>query len=672
MPHIIPTIHPAALLHGGKPISDVILMDLAKANRVSMEGPNQVEYYVVAHPANPVGVEESVRIALQWMERWKQLKCPIAFDVETSSLDFFNCKLYSIALSGEDGCNTGVGFTLYNLRTLPWDAETALVYKLKELLTDPDIPNLFHNAPYDYAVLHHKNFVINGRIEDTQAYAHIVQPDIPKDLGWIGHTYLDVEPWKLNHRGEKQAFTQDVIELLIYNIKDAINTMKLRSPLLDEIEQRGMGGDLLTYQSAFAELASSMEIVGMPVNLAKRKAMGEVMAKEIKELEYRMRQWLNWPDFNPMSTNHVIEALYNRKYVGLVPTAFTKKEQKPSTSYKDIIDFMDHEFVSDFIKYKEMRTAYATQYKDPMPGEKGGSYFRALMPDGRIHSKINPTGQKGSRFSTSPNIQNQRKQDRAFFEAPEGKVIIGADKDQLELRIAACLAGVTELVAEMARPDGDPHTLAARNIYGAEFDLKPEKMRKKLRDAVKTTVYASLYRAGVKTVHKSIRTKKFLSADLRKSLTLAAVTHIYHSYFGKFVELPAWHDANYNLACSQGYIEIPPFGRRRFFPVQPPPMTEVGNWPIQTIGSDVVGMQMVHIQRELEANRSRWPDANIILHGHDAVYIECWARHAEEIIAKVVDPLFGHYYLEGPAGVVDLSSEAGIGSNLLNCQCPDM
>lgn len=668
MAYLVPTVHPAALLRGGHPIADVIRMDLAKALRLTQEPPKQEENIVIVHPANPLGLAEAVRLGVAWIDRWIALGCAVAVDVETSSLNYFNCKLYSIALAGDDGCNTTVAFTLMDLKTLPWDAELTMIAALRRLLAARNVAKVFHNKPYDYAVLTRKGFTILGETEDTQGYAHLKQPDIPKDLGFTGHTYLDVEPWKLNHEGRKQVHTHDVIELLVYNGKDALNTIKLRRPLLDALEAQGLSAELVSYQNAFARLAARMELVGLPVNLERRRAMGAELLTRLEELKQRLRDYLRWPDFNPMNKNHAVAALYDRKYVGLMPTAWTPKTKQPSTKYEHIIDHMEHPFVKGFIEYVESHHVYATQYREE-PQKKGdpgaGAYTRAMQEDGRLHPKWNPTGQKGSRFSSEPNVQNQRVRDRMFFEAPPGRVFIGADKDQLELRLAAVLAGVREIIEEVFRPDGDPHRLAAKNIYGDAFFTKSKDEQKRLRDAVKTTVYASLYRAGVKTVHKSIRKKKFLDPAMRAALTLEVVGHIYHSYFGKYVEIPVWHDKNYAVAQRQGYLEIPPLGRRRYFPVQPPPFTEVANWPIQTCGSDIVGMQMVLIQDELD--RRFHGDASIILHGHDALYIECSTMHAESV-KRVVDSIFGHYVLDGPAGPIDLTAKAKIGPNLYACK----
>lgn len=662
--HIIPTIHPAAILRGGKPIADPVMEDLMKAQRISIEGYNHPENLVVCLPDSPGGIEFTVRTALAWMDRWLQLKCPVAVDVETSSLDFFNCKLYSIALSGEDGYNTAVAFTLADYHTLPWDAELALTQKLDLILADPAISTVYHNAPYDYAVLYNKGYTINGPIEDTQAYHHLVQPDLPHTLDWVGHTYLDCEPWKLNHDGSKMAFTQDVTELLYYNAKDALNTMKLRGRLYQEVRDRGMSNELISYQMAFARLASRMEIVGIPINQELRKKMGEEELQRLEGLKVYLRDWLDWPDFNPMSKDHVVSALYSKKYVGLTPEYFTEKTGQPSTKAEHIIDHMGHPFVKKLVTYIERHHAWSTQYKDPKPGEpakKGGAYYRAIREDGRLHPTWNPTGQKGSRWSSKPNAQNQPKADRAFFEAPPSRVIIGSDKDSLELRIVACFSGVRELIEEMNKPDGDPHTLAAINIYGDAFLGKPPKERKLLRNAVKNVVYASLYRAGVNTVYRTIRGKKFLPPSLRAALTREEVSRIYHGYFGKYKEIPEWHDANLEFAEKNHYISIPPFGRRRYFPTEIP-FTEIANWCGQTPGSDYVGKEMVEIQDELDR---RFKDANIIVHGHDALYIECYEKNAEAV-RDLVDQMFGHTLIEGPAGNVELTAKANIGTNLAN------
>jgi len=985
--YVIPTLHPAGLMRTGRPLTDVIRYDIAKAIKTSLWGHAQEEKLCVVLPSNPSGMAEAVHAAAGWMQRWKSLRCPVAVDVETSSISFWSCKLYSIALCGEDGNNCGVSWTLGDFITLPSDAQWYLDYHLRSILGDPAIPKTYHNAPFDKSVLTRKGFEIAGQTWDTQGLHHLVQPDIYHDLGWVGHTYLDVEPWKLNHEGKKMAFSRDVTELLVYNAKDAINTAKLRQPLLDEIYSKSMSSTLVSWQMAFSDLACRMELAGVPINQPLRRQIGQNLLSEIQGHLQSMRTMLNWPDFNPNKPTHAREAIYGRKYCGISPTQYTEKNNDPSTSYHAFIDHLEHPFILHFTKYIEKRSIYSTQYLDPggttFKGEisdRGGAYAQAIYPDGRLHCKWNcydgetevltsrgfvpfpyavahieelefaqynpgtelicftaasnpvaglsdelldieseqvslgvtadhrlllrerpgrkrrvsvvsagdleynrrwvhagrhefkskcewsedearllvavqadgswssggwrfnfnkqsklrrlksildslslryserdlgprsppgytcrysvrinscnlarkifeaisekrlwgpwllrlslaaveaivaelghwdgsiecerirynttvesnamwvqvlacltgkrahvrphewqggsgwrvnisrrifsavkpdvtphkrsgthavycvsvptsfiivrrrgkivicgnSTGQKGSRFSSEPNLQNVPQypvSHRVYMEAPPGRIIVGADKDQLELRLIAVRAGVEELLTEMRKPDGDPHTLAAINAHGAKFLTMPLEMRRLVRNMIKNVVYASIYMAGVRTVWHTIRERKQLPAEMRAACTLAEVSKICRSYFGRYTQIPEWHQNNYSRVEQCGYLEIPPLGRRRYFPVQPAPFKEIANWPIQTVGSDIVGMEMVQIDYEL---RRRFKDAFVILHGHDAVYTECYERDAEAV-AQLIDSIFGKTYIDGPAGPVYLTSRAKIAKNL--------
>lgn len=676
MPYVIPTIHPSYVLRQGRAVTDVIAQDLSKAWRVSQEGPDLEETIIHVVPGNPAGLELAFTRALQWMKHWATRGAVLGVDVETSSLDYFNCRLYSIAL-GDPDSSVAVSFTLKDLHTLPPEYEVALDVALREVLGSPMVTKVYHNSPFDKAVLHSKGYQINGQTLDTQGFAHLIQPDAPKDLGWIGHTYLDVVPWKLAHDSGKMANTNDVVELLVYNAKDALYTAKLVDPMMRTMANRGLPSQLVSWQMAFADLATDMEVYGVPINHEKRRAMGSEKRESMALLHGRMAEFLGWPDFNPMSDAHKREALFGAKYahppwnLGITPTKLTKKTQAPSTSYKAIIDFLEHPFVKDLADYIETRATYATQYRDgTLPSlsltkkgiENPGAYQRAMFQDGRLHAKWNPTGQVGTRFSSSPNIQNQRVSDRAWVEAADGRVVIGADKDQLELRILSCLAGVEELLTEMAREGGDPHILAASHVYGDEFTRASPKRKKTLRTITKNVVYCSIYMGGIETVWRTIRERKQLPSAIRAVMTMGAVRKVHTGFFGRYVEIPRYHENNMRRIKQCGYLEIPPLGRRRYYPVQPPPLTEVANWPTQTTGSDIVAMEMVLIQDELKKRFKG--DASCIVHGHDAVYVECAERHAEEAL-KIVNKIFGSTPLQGPKGQVDLTANGSIGKNLM-------
>lgn len=923
MAYLISTVHPAAVLRGTRPIGDVIAADLGKAWRVANEGPQLEENIVHVIPGNPAGIERALDVAIQWMQHWRGRGARLGVDVETSALDYFNCKLYSIALA-EAETHTAVAFTLSSLHTLPPSYELALERELKLTLADEGISKVFHNAPFDMAVLYRRGYNVKGRMWDTQGLHHLVQPDIPHDLGWVGHTYLDVEPWKLDHESGKMANTKDPVKLLIYNARDALYTAMLVEPLLSHIEARGMHANLAAWQASYASLAADMENFGIWVNQEKRKEIATQLRETMAAKRHWLREWLSWPDFNPMADHHRREVLFGKKYagppwnLGLKPSQYTEKRGEPSTSYRSIIDYLEHPFVRALTDYVDTRMAYAAQYKDGTEKdedgkqEKPGSYQQAMQDDGRLHARWKPNTLNSVRFGSEPNClsadteiltiigwvpfpeaarkrlpaiqyfpdtmdasiamdtaytsragmsrgislkssqldllmtedhrclieqevtrsgqqlwkpivfpanalfevrrrhkaipcranaytggaqeklphhliavlcacqadgwrrkygngsawafyfskrrkidrlkaaltacgptadwyavplgrkslkrkketaiyikdcqlktwlddklssnkelgpwildldtetlrrlvhessqwdgshkkateysttvstnadwiqiaglvsgartgmvhgwygtrskkrcytvrsgpktnriglpgvsvtdvafdnpqdfycatvpsgfifvrrngkpcitgncQNQRKRDRAFFQAPDGKVLIGSDKDQLELRIVACRAGERELLEEMARPGGDPHRLAASKIYGEAFFQKSPEEQAVLRSITKNVVYAALYLAGVVTVWRTIRNRKPLDAALRAAMTLPVVRHVHSSYFMHYSGITRYNEWLINQATINGVTEIPPFGRRRYWPIKPVPATEVANW----------------------------------------------------------------------------------------------
>lgn len=725
MSWLLPSIHPAAVLHGGRPITDVIAADLAKAIRISERGRPQLEEHInYVIPGNPIGIEKAYENGLKWLEYWNEHASLISVDVETSSLEYFNCRMYSIALAEADS-GVAVAFTGPDFHTLPPHMERGLLAGAAKILANPKITKVYHNSPFDRAVISRKQFKIAGPTMDTVGLAHIIQPDAPKDLGWVGHTYLECEPWKLDHESGKMANTKDPVSLLIYNGRDALYTAYCVEPMVNTIFHRGMSADVIAWQMAFAELSTAMEIRGCPINLPLRRLIGKKLLEELGLTKRKLRQILRWDDFNPMSQDHRIELLYGRKYgsapwnLGLIPTRFTKKTQAPSTSYKAIIDHMENPVVALLVKYIEGRHTFGTLYREGQPDEeddlavaevegagdddadeeelpdrsagvenffkqvvaagiegikrkrakvkdkmKPGAFQRAMCEDGRLHCKVNPTGQTGSRSSTSPNNQNLKEDHRIWMEVKDGRAIIYADKDQLELRLVSVRAGIEALLKVMRDPNGDPHMMSARSVYGEEFDRRPKKDQKNIRKVTKNVMYAGTYLAGWETVWRTCRENKRIDPELRAMMTKELVRFTHAQLFRKLYRgIGRFHERELQKVCQLGYMEIPPIGWRRYAPIVPPDATEFANWSIQPVGSHIVKMEMCRVEWELQERFHG--SAGVFLDGHDSLAVECDLKDAEAV-QEIVQRHFGCTRMDGPAGPVDLTATADIGTNLLS------
>ena len=970
MAYMVPCVHPAYILHDGKPIVDYIRLDLAKALRLGMGGePQHKEQFCICLPSVPGGHQLAIYNAIQWIRSWRAKRVITAVDVEASSLEFWNLKLYSLALSGLDGHNVGIAYTTGDLYTLPSGDYNALDQEVRGLLADPMVPKAYQNCPYDQGVLMRKGYTLQGYVIDTLGLSHAMQPDVPHDLGTLGHAFLDVDPWKLSHDGRKKAFETNVPELLLYNAKDAIRTACLVDPLVREILSRGMNYDFINAQMSYSEIAVEMEMAGIPVNKEKRLVMGRALLVEVNGLLHDMREMLGQPDFNPNSPTHKIDALFKHyalKPVNKTPTGL------PGTGREDLLDYLEHPFVAKFVKHAELSKAYASWYgtKGVDGCKKDGSFTRNIFDDNCLHSKWSAYGQTAPRMTSSPNCldaetevltsngwvfmpeavehwtellfaqynpsreeaaftkatgaiktkprrmlelesqqasvcgtrdhrmllreynptqhestwqvlsledlprhlrfvhaaefkfgkehvgdtlmrlvvacqangswsreeitfdfkherkyvrlralldavgaeyshrsrpevpkhkyqirifkspitrtilgyighelewgswllditkadaetfldeipcwdgsikgrrafyysikktntswvqivstllgrrateldagtcyrvsisdvkafssartqptqltykknsycisvptgfiitrrhgkviiigncQNITLAHREFFEAPDGWAFVGADKDQLELRVSACEAGEEELLEEMRKPNGDPHTMAAIRIFGDDFLNQSKKDQKLMRDGLKNTTYCGLYEGSLKTVHTTIRKNKYISAELRGALTMEFVSKMHKGYFGRYTKIFEENKRVYEHACKHGYTEVEPYGRRRCWQLQPPNYNEVVNWRVQCRGVEHVNICVQRMRERFRHQGLR--TAKIIQHGHDSVATMCQEKDAE-LVKRITNEEFGNDVIYGPAGPVNLSAKATIGKTL--------
>lgn len=740
---IIPTQHLASLFHqaqsskrgldtkGIQPITGTIAQDYAKALRISQRGIQHEEHLICVLPRGPVDSEQMFNLAVQWLQFMLLVKLPVAVDVESTSLDYAKCRLHSISLAIGAPHDVAVAFPLIDLRLLPEAWEHTLVKLTSQILVDPEITKVAHNAPYDAAVLQRKGMPIRGPLRDTLGLHHLVQPDIPHDLGWIGHTYLEVGAWKMEYRTNEGYGVQvkDPWKLLIYNAKDALYTIQLVPELTAHIHQRGMSDELIYWQSCYAELAADMEKWGLPVNMAKRRAVAVDRLKQMMALRKRIRDWLQWPDFNHRSTDHKSQALFGAKYaqapwnLGLVPTEVTKKQGDPSTSYKAIIDHIEHPFVALLVMLIEESTSYATIFQDGPDEErqkikeaggnlidleefsildkqgnvmdtvefteedlehgledivkiKGCGSYAAAITGSYLHVKWGPYKQKGTRMTSSPNLQNMREMDRTIFEAPEGWVMVGGDEEQQELRRLAARSNckaMIEVIQGKVDPASyfsdkvDPHTFCSVEVFGRQNWEKMESgLRKKLRSVEKNVFFNGMYLGGPGKILATARNNKRVDMETRRMMTLAMIQDVHQGLFhGTLHEVYEYHEANLKKVAEQGYLEIPPFGRRRYCPIRPLPATELANWDTQTECGDLFNPPLCQIM--WEGRKKFNGQFGMILHIHDQATSMVPKCHAQEA-AALWEKHLGRIDLQTNYGPVPLLLFPSVANNVKDCK----
>lgn len=182
------TYHPAAVLRGVE-LRPIVLADLMKARR-------EAEFPEIRRPSREIWIEpvaEDIRTFVQTI--LSRGSIPLSVDIETSGTRITCIGLgYSdvaIVIPFDDE-RTKDG----NYWTTPED-ERACWELIKPVLEDASIPKLFQNGLYDISFLWRSMRVkVLGATHDTMLLHHALQPEMIKDLGFLGSVYADEGAWK--------------------------------------------------------------------------------------------------------------------------------------------------------------------------------------------------------------------------------------------------------------------------------------------------------------------------------------------------------------------------------------------------------------------------------------------------------------------------------------------
>ena len=189
--------------------------------------------------------------------------------------------------------------------------------------------------------------------------------------------------------------------------------------------------------------------------------------------------------FNPASPAQLSEVLFTK--LQLPTTGIKKGKTGYSTGQKELDKLRgQHPIIELIERHRELAKLMST-YVEALP--------KLVADDGRIHTTFHQdTTSTGRLSSTNPNLQNipvrtelGRKIRQAFVPS-EGRVFVSADYSQFELRLAAVLAGDTELINDF-NSDVDIHTKTAAETYGVPMDQATKAQRR----AAKVINFGVLY-----------------------------------------------------------------------------------------------------------------------------------------------------------------------------------
>lgn len=371
---------------------------------------------------------------------------------------------------------------------------------------------------------------------------------------------------------------------------------------------------------------AAMEYEGIQLDIDYLEKMSRELTDDISDVEQQIYGYAD-REFNIGSPTQLAEILFTEMQL---PTQGVKKGK---TGYSTAANELDklrgiHPIIDLITQYREY-TKLKNTYVDTLP--------KQVDEHSRVHTTFALTiAQTGRLSSNDPNLQNipvrtdLGKRIRTAFVAGEGKVLVSADYSQFELRLAAYLAGDTELV-EMFNNGADIHTLTAAQVYGRQ----PDEVTKSMRRDAKVINFGVLY--GMSPHGLSVAT----------GMTQAAAKTFIDKYFELRKPLLTYMNSLKEKARTDGYVETL-FGRRRPSPDIHSPNFVVRqaaeraaiNMPIQGTEADLMKMAMVAVQQKLAGS-----EAKQLLQIHDSILVECPEADAERVAKLLKDTMENIYKL---------------------------
>ncbi len=548
----------------------------------------------------------------------------VAFDTETTGLDWFKDRLVGFSFCFEDDTAYYVPVSHSYLGVPEQIAAEAAKKAIARIFASRVVG---HNLKFD---LHFVRRFLEGfepsLYADTMIMAWLADPESALSLDKLAKNYLGHSMISFKETVKKGGNFSgvDLADACGYAAEDAWATRMLYAKLGERLllQSEKLPREAQTVEFPFSLTLLRMEAAGIAVDTT-------VLAHFLEEAKTRLAELtaeiyaLSGSEFNINSTKQLAEVLFEKLRLPVVKKTKTgySTDEKVLNALKD-----EHPVIDKLLQYRELHKLYST-YLDPL------LQLGLSQPDCRIHTSFVQTGTATGRLSSkNPNLQNIPTRTplgariREAFVAPEGKRLIGIDYSQIELRLLAHFSQDPTLV-DAFNHGKDIHLQTAIALFGEEE--APAK-----RAVAKTVNFGLLYGMGQKKLSDTlgIPTKEAREIITRYFETFPTVKH----YFASIVE----------RSKEQGYVETL-LGRRRYFDyAKATPMMKAAferesvNTVFQGSAADLIKLAMNCIDDVIKTQRL---DATMLLQIHDELIFETDAQQAETLgkqFQKIMEEIY--------------------------------
>lgn len=551
---------------------------------------------------------EGVRKACETLRRSPIL----GFDTETTELDPYKGVVRLVQLS--DGKSTQV-IDLKPFSDSGNLSELPELQPLRDLLSDPQITKVAHNAKFDAKwVRHHLGAELFG-VFDTYLASQLISAgdqDRRHSLHDVAQFFTGIELDK-SQQVSDWASSDLSNEQIEYAARDAAVMLPLRDQIADRLKADELE-DVAALEFDCVMPIAEMELNGFFMDegrwrtqLEKTRALQVKAADELQELlsaGVAQATLFGRPEINLDSQQQVMAALVN---LGIpVPETTRGWQLQPLAE--------EYPVIKKLLEYRGIAKAISSF---------GENILEFIQPaTGRIHADFRQIGAPTGRFSCSnPNLQ-QIPHDAAYrscFRCDEGRSLVIADYSQIELRILAEFSDDKNFI-EAFRSGADFHTTAAARMFG----VKPEEITSEQRSFAKRLNFGIVYGVGA---------SRFA---LMTGLSQSDAENTMRKYFGTFTGLDSYlrNAGNAVIADRVARTASGRMLRLRFDENDRQQVSSARrygvNMPIQGTSADILKRALRLLHDELRGTSGKL--VNIV---HDEIIVECDLAESEAIKLKL-------------------------------------
>lgn len=625
---IMPVFHPAAILRNPK-YENVTVQDLirikASGQSPGLSASGLGDYEVADTPEK-----------LDQLFHFLETEPEIAFDIETTGLDWLDSEIISVGFSWKE--RTGWTLPLLNTKktleepiTRFWDDATYIKVceRLRKAMALPS-KKIAHNSKFDLKHMSYHGFPVANASFDTMLAHHLLDENAEnlhglKDLAWV---YTDMggydkevdDFFAANKTFKKQYIMLPFATLTKYNAADADCTFRLFKkfdPLLTSQELSRLKKQIVM---PMRDVLLQTELVGVQVDTEYIEKLRVEYSKKKEDLEAQI--FAKTGEFNINSAKELRGILYD-KYE--FETDMRTKKGALSTNRETLTklakEYSKHDVPKLLLQYRETTKMLSTFIE-------GLSEW--LDKNGRIHSTYKQHGTVTGRLSSSePNLQNIPRDStiRGIFVAKPGHTLIEADYGQAEFRFWAQYSQDPQMIADITASAGDPskdiHKMTASSAFGIPVSL----VTKKQRQDAKAIVFGLMYGRGTWSVAQQL------------GMNEEEAERVVQIFFSKYPVAKRWLKDTVAFARRNGYVGNH-FGRIRRLPginstdevVRSEAERQAKNSPIQSGASDMTCIASMRIKREFE-NRKLL--GQLVLTVHDSVIYEVPDAEVDESLVII-------------------------------------